>query len=83
MTLNPPPRSAEVLGDPLEPFPENGESAGAVYRRLRGYGLTESEAGDLTARSLGLRPSRRPWQLCEIQRLLFLRSLVDRGDLVD
>lgn len=58
---------------------EPGPSAQLVrttYRRLRMSGLTEGEAGNLTAHLAGLRPVPRGWQIEEIQRLLFVRELV-------
>jgi hypothetical protein len=81
MLSNPAPSSPgglDASGD-LESFPDLGTPAGAIFRHLRGAGLTDAQAGDLTARATGLRITSRPWRLQEIQGLLFLRSLVD-GD---
>jgi hypothetical protein len=85
MLSNPPPSSiaGSTATDRLERFPAIGIPAQAIYRRLRVCGLTEAQAGDLTARTLGLRTTRLPWRLEQIQRLLFIRSLVERGDLAD
>jgi hypothetical protein len=44
-------------------------------------GLTTDEAGNLTAHVTGLRIGDRPWTMTEIERLVFLRALVDRGRL--
>jgi hypothetical protein len=62
----------------LERFPTQAP-AGTLYQRLRLFGLTEAQAGNLTARASGLRQTRRPWRIDEVQRLLFLRSLVEGG----
>jgi hypothetical protein len=50
-----------------------------TFRRLRIAGLTAAQAGNLTARLSGLSPVRTGWSVAEIERLLFLRSLVDTG----
>jgi hypothetical protein len=42
-------------------------------------GLSTSEAANLTAHLNGLRVGRQPWALAEIERLLFLRVLVESG----
>ncbi|HEU4674020.1 MAG TPA: hypothetical protein VFS32_14105 [Candidatus Limnocylindrales bacterium] len=52
---------------------------GVTFRRLRIAGLTTAQAGNLTARLSGLSPVRTGWSVNEIERLLFLRSLVDSG----
>lgn len=48
----------------------------ATFRGLRAVGLTEAEAGNLSAHLAGLAHSRQGWQIREIERLLFIRSLV-------
>src|SRR2546426_3040181 len=53
-------------------------AAPATYRDLRARGLAAREAGNLTAYLVGLRPVRTGWTAAEIDRLLFLRYLVDR-----
>jgi len=56
--------------------------AGAVrstYRGLRRIGWTEGEAGNLAAHLAGLTASRKGWQIDEVERLLFIRALVERG----
>ena len=50
-----------------------------VYRDLGALALSTSEAGNLTAYVRGIRPVERGWTVAEIDRLLFLRHLVDRG----
>jgi hypothetical protein len=65
----------------LEPFPATSSSVRAMYGRLRLCGLTEAQAGNLTARATGLSLGRRTWRLEEIQGLLFLRALVEDGRL--
>jgi hypothetical protein len=50
-----------------------------TFQRLRLAGLSTSEAANLTAHLSGLRVGRQPWTLVEIERLLFLRVLVDTG----
>jgi len=42
-------------------------------------GLTDAEAGNLTAHLSGLHVAEQGWTLLEIERLLFVRSLVERG----
>jgi len=80
MMLSRPP----VIGDTsqeardLEPFPQE-IPASTLYRRLRVCGLTEPQAANLTARAAGLTAARRPWRLVEVQRLQFLRALVEQG----
>jgi hypothetical protein len=51
----------------------------AAYRGLRAIGLSEAEAGNLSAHLAGLSHVRTGWRLVEIEHLLFIRSLVERG----
>jgi hypothetical protein len=51
----------------------------STYHRLRMVGLTPTEAGNLTAHLNGLRIADQGWTLHEIERLLFVRALVERG----
>jgi hypothetical protein len=51
----------------------------AAYRGLRAIGLSEAEAGNLSAHIAGLGHVPQGWQIQEIERLLFIRSLVDTG----
>ena len=55
------------------------ESVRSAYRGLRAIGLSESEAGNLSAHLAGLAQARQGWLLKEIERLLFIRSLVETG----
>ncbi len=55
------------------------ESVRAAYRGLRAIGLSEAEASNLSAHLAGLGQARQGWQLREIERLLFIRVLVDTG----
>jgi hypothetical protein len=50
-----------------------------TFQRLRLVGLSNSEAANLTAHLSGLRVGRQPWTVSEIERLLFLRVLVESG----
>ena len=61
--------------------PERGSAALALYRDLGAKGLAPTEAGNLTAYLRGLRPVDQGWTVSEIDRLLFLRYLVDRDRL--
>jgi hypothetical protein len=60
-----------------EPF----ELAAVTYRLLGSKGFRSDEAGNLTAYLQGLSPVKGGWAVEEIERLLFLRHLVERGDL--
>jgi hypothetical protein len=51
----------------------------STYHRLRMVGLSPAEAGNLTAHLNGLRIADQGWTLHEIERLLFLRALVESG----
>jgi hypothetical protein len=44
-------------------------------------GFSPAEAGNLTAHLSGLRSAVSPWTLREIESLLFVRDLVERGRL--
>jgi hypothetical protein len=64
------------------PEQRSGASATSVrttYRGLRRMGWSETEASSMAAHLAGLTPSRTGWQLREVERLLFIRSLVDDG----
>ena len=52
-----------------------------TFNRLRMAGLSTDEASNLTAHLAGLRIGRQPWTVAEIERLRFLRSLVESGRL--
>ena len=53
----------------------------ATYRQLRAAGLEHAEAGNLTAYLAGLGPVESGWETVEIERLLFVRYLAERGRL--
>jgi hypothetical protein len=57
----------------------HGSATLATYRDLGAKGFGPTEAGNLTAYLRGLRPAGRGWTVAELDRLLFLRYLVDRG----
>ena len=65
------------------PTPEAApaESVRAAYRALLAIGLSDSEAGNLTAHLAGLGPVRQGWEIREVDRLLVIRSLVATGRL--
>lgn len=56
--------------------------ARATYRVLRMRGLSELEAANMTAFMAGIHAVDDGWTLREIERLLFVRSLVRSGRLV-
>lgn len=58
---------------------EPSERPAVTYRRLGSKGFRSDEAGNLTAYLHGLPPVRSGWALREIEGLLFLRDLVERG----
>ena len=64
---------------PSGPTETPAESIRAAYRGLRAIGLSESEAANLSAHLAGLAHASRGWSLREVERLLFIRSLVDQG----
>lgn len=51
----------------------------AIYRELRMKGFGPDEAGNLTAYVNGIRPVDSGWTPHEIERLLFLHHVVERG----
>jgi hypothetical protein len=50
-----------------------------TYRRLRIAGLSPREAGTLTGHLAGLRIVPAGWTIEEVERLMFIRALVDSG----
>ncbi len=56
-------------------------TARATYRGLSIGGLSATEAGNLTAFLNGLAPVSGGWDVDEIERLLFVRHLVNLGRL--
>lgn len=51
----------------------------ATYRLLGMKGFAPTEAGNLTAYLAGLAPVESGWTPREIERILFLRHLVEKG----
>jgi hypothetical protein len=68
-----------LSGHPAEEPDMPAAAPGVTFRRLRIAGLTATQAGNLTARLSGLAPVRTGWSVNEIERLLFLHTLVDSG----
>ena len=68
-------------GEPseIEDLTSHADPARRTFRRLRLGGLTDSEAGNLTACVKGLRAVPGGWAVEEIERLLFVRELVRQG----
>ena len=56
-------------------------AARATYRQLGFIGMQPAEAGNLTAYLYGLSPVEGGWTIAEVERLMFVRYLVDRGRL--
>ena len=54
-------------------------AARTTYRQLGSIGMRPAEAGNLTAFLLGLTPVEGGWTISEVERLLFVRYLADRG----
>jgi hypothetical protein len=65
-------------GNVAAPLREH-QTVRSTYQRLRMVGLSAVEAGNLTAHLNGLRVAEQGWALPEIERLLFIRALVDLG----
>ena len=76
MTLGEAPGASDAMA--VAPVPEQ-RTARSTYHRLRMAGLTAAEAGNLTAHLSGLHVAEQGWTLKEIERVLFVRALVDRG----
>ena len=51
----------------------------ATFRSLTVRGFAPREAGNLTAYLAGLRPAEPGWTIAEVNRLLFIRHIVERG----
>jgi hypothetical protein len=77
MNATPTTQGAGSLARGSAPF----ELPGVTYRLLGSMGFHFDEAGNLTAYLHGLPPVKGGWAVGEIERLLFLRHLVERGDL--
>lgn len=48
-----------------------------TFDHLRTAGLSVDEAGNLTAKLHGLRVAEQSWTVREVERLMFIRALVD------
>ena len=73
----------ETVMDPT-PVPTGdrvADSARTTYRRLLMSGLSTREAGNLTAHLAGIHTVAKGWNIEEIEHLLFVRDMVDRGRL--
>jgi hypothetical protein len=70
-----------TLGPSADPRYGSPPSVRATYRRLTARGLNGVEAGNLTAFLNGLAPVMGGWDVDEIERLLFVLHLVERGRL--
>jgi hypothetical protein len=55
----------------------------ATHRMLMLRGLTTGEAANLTAYICGIRAGERPWNVEQINQLLFLRHLYQRDGVAD
>jgi len=75
------PRGTEGAGVQVRERATGGRapSVRPTFRRLQLAGLTPDEAGNLTAHLTGLRVTGAPWTVREIERVVFLRTLVERG----
>jgi hypothetical protein len=65
----------------IEPPTRQASTVAGTYRSLQMAGLTPTEAANLTAHLSGLPIEGQKWTITEIQRLLFVRSLVESGRL--
>ncbi|HEY7523330.1 MAG TPA: hypothetical protein VH720_06705 [Candidatus Limnocylindrales bacterium] len=83
MTALFPPAPSDLVSEATAIEPEPPErSPSALFRGLLARGLSADEAGNLTARLLGLDVVlRRAWTVHEIEHLVFLRSLAASGRL--
>jgi hypothetical protein len=55
-------------------------TARTTYVRWLHKGMTPREAGNLTAAGIGLRPVETGWTPVQIERVLWLRWLWERGE---
>ena len=70
-------RKADRAAQAGRPVP----AARATYRQLGSIGMQPAEAGNLTAYLHGLTPVEGGWTIAEVEHLMFVRYLVDRGRL--
>lgn len=61
--------------------PVDRPAARTMVRRLLMAGCTPTEAANLAALAVGLRPVASSWSIREIERLRFLRHLAASGQL--
>jgi hypothetical protein len=59
--------------------PSHSPTLSSAYRLLGLQGMQAAEAGNLVALASGLAPVEGGWHPREIERLLFVRYLVERG----
>jgi len=69
----------ETLDGVPSKAPRAQRTVRSTYQRLRMAGLSATEAGNLTAHLNGLHVAEHGWTLQEVERLLFIRALVDLG----
>lgn len=72
-------RAAGSRKAPRATAPSVEPTTRATYRLLVLRGLAPDEASNLTAYLCGIHVGAQPWRLSEVNRLLFLRSLVQDG----
>lgn len=75
------PTAAAAATASIDAREEPSERPAVTYRLLWSRGFRSDEAGNLTAFLHGLSPVAGGWAVGEIERLLFLRHLVGRGDI--
>ncbi len=63
----------------LEPERSRDLATRATYRTLMMRGLAPEEAANLTAFMVGIHVGEQHWKLSEVNRLLFLRDLNQKG----
>ena len=66
-----------ITGDGATPR----ERTRLVVHGLQRTGMSRAQAGNLVALAEGLAPARSGWSIAEIDRLRFVRWLVDNGRL--
>ena len=72
---------SDEVGDSETLFKDGLVEASRLNSSKRELARLEGEAGNLTAYVHGLQPMGTSWTVAEIDRLLFLRYLVERGRL--
>jgi hypothetical protein len=76
--MDPTTRAIDRLSMPRPRRRPSTATVRATFRRLRAMGLDAIEAGNLTAYDRGIPPIEGGWTVKEIDRLLFVRYLVER-----